>query len=183
MWKNKFCLILLSCLFGTLSYSNTKKNTLMLPEDLKPTPPIEIPLIPLVPALPNAVENIDEEGNIRHLEKNYTIMVEAKVNIFVPLEIVSDINVNADVFGDQVVNIPFMVELNRAPEKLNYYKLKYSETELDIDNDGRNDVFIYSPEYINTRYVTDNYVQVHGDKISKEGSYKKSVYVTVEAGI
>ncbi|MGL5725166.1 hypothetical protein [Cetobacterium sp.] len=183
MLKNKFYLIVLSYLLNTLSYSNIDKDRPLLPDNLKPNIPIETPLIPLLPSLPSEVENIDEDGNIRYLEKNYTVMVEAKVNIFVPLEIVSDININADVYGDQVVNVPFTLELNKSPEKLNYYKLKYSETELDIDNDGRNDVFIYSPEYINTRYVIDNYIQIHGDKITKEGNYKKTVYVTIEAGI
>ncbi|MGL5123368.1 MAG: hypothetical protein ACRC6K_04300 [Fusobacteriaceae bacterium] len=134
-------------------------------------------------SLPTESENVDEVGNRRHLLKNYTLMIEAKVNIFVPLEIVSDIEINADVFGEQIVNIPFAVELNREPEKENYYKLKYSETEIDIDEDGSFDVFIYSPEFINTRYVRDNYVQVQGDKISRDGSYQKAVYITVEAGI
>lgn len=186
MDRKKIFLVLFGFLvISSITLSNFKRED-SFPEisgQEKPKPPVEMPLIPLIPALPNVVENIDEEGNIRNLEKNYTIMVEAKVNIFVPLEIVSDIDINADVFGDQTVNIPFSVELNREPEKKNYYKLKYSETEIDIDNDGRNDVFIYSPEFINTRYVKDNYVQVQGDKISREGTHKKTVYITVEAGI
>lgn len=152
-------------------------------DTIKPSLPTEIPLIPLLPALPNAVENIDEDGNIRNLEKNYTVMIEAKVNIFVPLEIVSDINIDATVYGDQVVEVPFEIELNKEPEKKNYYKLKYSETEIDIDNDGKIDTYIYSPEFLNTRYIKDNYVRIFGERISREGDYMKKVYVTVEAGI
>ncbi|MGL6063483.1 MAG: hypothetical protein ACRC0S_00090 [Fusobacteriaceae bacterium] len=181
MSRKKLKLIIFSCLYAfNIALSNAEE--VKRPET-KPYPKPESPLIPLIPGLPTEQEDTDEIGNKRHLEKNYTVMVEAKVNIFVPLEIVSDIDVSADVFGEQVVNVPFTVELNREPERADYYKLKYSETELDIDKDGRNDVFIYSPEFINTRYITDNYVQVHGDKITKEGSYKKTVYVTIEAGL
>lgn len=143
----------------------------------------EIPLIPIIPSLPTEVEDTDEEGNIRHLEKNYTIMVESKVNIFVPLEIVSDISVDALVLGDETVQVPFDIELNREPEKKDFYKIVYSQKELDIDNDGRIDTYIYSPEFANTRIISDNYVEVQGRNISKDGDYQKKVYVTIEAGI
>lgn len=154
----------------TLSFANSKLQ-------------LETPLVPPIPILPNLVENIDEEGNIRNLEKNYTVMIEAKVNIFIPLEIVSDIDIEATVYGDQIVEVPFEIELNKEPEKKDYYKLTYSETEIDIDSDGRVDTYIYSPKFINTRYIRDNYVKVYGERISSEGDYIKKVYVTVEAGI
>lgn len=143
----------------------------------------EIPLIPINPSLPTQVENVDEDGNIRHLEKNFTVLMESKVNIFVPLEIVSDISVNATVLGDETVQVPFEIELNREPEKKDFYKIVYSEKEIDIDNDGRIDTFIYSPEFANTRVIKDNYVEVQGRNISKDGQYQKKVYVTIEAGI
>ena len=110
-------------------------------------------------------------------------MIEAKVNIFIPLEIVSDIDIEATVYGDQIVEVPFEIELNKEPEKKDYYKLTYSETEIDIDSDGRVDTYIYSPKFINTRYIRDNYVKIYGERISSEGDYIKKVYVTVEAGI
>lgn len=184
----KIIIFLMSIYLFNLSFANLNliKPIPGKPEingEIKPNPPSELPLISLVPALPDTVENIDEEGNIRNLEKNYTVMIEAKVNIFVPLEIVSDINIEATVYGDQVLEVPFEIELNKEPEKKNYYKLKYSETEIDVDNDGRVDTYIYSPEFVNTRYIKDNFVRIHGDKISQEGDYTKKVYVTVEAGI
>lgn len=183
----KKIIIFLLCIHS-LSFASKKLNRQQIEipqinENIKPELPNEIPLIPLIPALPSQVENIDEEGNIRNLEKNYTVMVEAKVNIFIPLEIVSDINIEATVYGNQVLEVPFEIELNKEPEKKNYYKLKYSETEIDIDNDGRVDTYIYSPEFVNTRYINDNFVRIHGDRISNEGDYVKKVYVTVEAGI
>lgn len=183
----KIVIFLVGIYTCSLSFANSNLTKPMekpeISEAIKPTLPTELPLIPLVPALPNTVENVDEEGNIRNLEKNYTVMVEAKVNIFVPLEIVSDINIEATVYGDQVAEVPFEIELNKEPEKKNYYKLKYSEKEIDIDNDGNIDTYIYSPEFVNTRYIKDNYVKIYGDKISREGEYTKKVYITVEAGI
>lgn len=143
----------------------------------------EIPMIPLEPSLPTQVENIDEEGNIRHLEKNFTILMESKVNIFVPLEIVSDISVNAIVLGNETVQVPFEIELNKEPEKKDFYKIVYSEKEIDIDNDGRIDTRIYSPEFANMRIIKDNYVEVEGKNISQDGEYQKKVYITIEAGI
>lgn len=134
----------------------------------------------LPPSLATELEYVAENGDVRYLEKNYTVMIESKVNIFVPLEIVSDVNIDTTVFGDEIVEVPFELEMNKEPERKNYYKLKYSQTKIDIDNDGQDDTFIFSPEYINTRYIKDNYIYVHGGKISKEGEYKKTVYITVE---
>lgn len=164
---------------GGLDFPTTLPSFPDNPEIERP----EIPLIPLEPALPTQVENVDEEGNIRHLEKNFTVKMESRVNIFVPLEIISDISVNAVVLGDETVQVPFDIELNREPEKKNYYKIVYSEKELDIDNDGRKDTFIYSPEFANAKIITDNYVEVQGKNISQDGRYKKKVYITIEAGI
>lgn len=154
----------------------------LVPEEKPDFKPI-IPLIPLIPALPTKVENVDVDGNVRHLEKNFTVMMEAKVNIFIPLEIISDISIEANLFGDEVVHIPFEIELNREPEKKDFYKIFYSENKLDIDNDGKIDTYIYSPEFANSKIISENYVEVQGGNISKAGSYQKKVYVTVEAGI
>lgn len=179
-----FLMSILLCSLGFASKPNKPLNELHAGDLIRPNLfPKEMPLIPLIPALPTKIENVDEEGNIRNLEKNYTVMIEAKVNIFVPLEIVSDIDIDATVYGDQIVEVPFDIELNKEPERKDYYKLKYSETEIDIDGDGKKDTFIYSPEFANTRYIRDNYVEIQGANITKEGDYQKKIYVTVEAGI
>lgn len=164
-------------------YCNQKKDAVTLPEIQYPEkPPIDEDLKPIIPDLPKD-DDIDIDGNLRKLEKNYTMMIESKVNIFVPLEITSDIDINATVFGNQIIDVPFQIELNREPEKKDYYKLKYSEKELDMDGNGQIDTVIHSPEYVNTRYIKDNFVRIDGGKISNEGEYKKTVYITVEAGI
>ena len=151
--------------------------------DLNPETKPEIPLIPLIPALPNKVETIDEDKNIRHLEKNFTVMMEAKTDIYVPIEIVSDISLKALVFGDETVQVPFEIELNREPEKKNFYRIQYSEDKIDIDNDGKIDTYINSPEFANSRIITDNFVEIQGKNISNEGKHRKKVYITIEAGI
>lgn len=155
----------------------------LFPPNLSPELKPEIPMIPLIPVLPNQIENIDAEGNVRNLLKNFTIMMEAKVEVFVPLEIISDISIEAVVFGDQVTQVPFELELNREPEKKDFYKIIYSEKEIDIDKDGKIDTIIYSPEYANSKLITDNYVEIQGANITKPGTYQKKIYVTVEAGI
>jgi hypothetical protein len=114
------------------------------------------------------------------LEKNYTVFLESKLGVNIPLEIISDIEIESLVLDDEEVNVPFEIELNKTPKRQNYYKLKYSETELDIDNDGKKDTFIYSPKYINKKIITDNYVKIQGKNISKDGKYQKKVYITVE---
>ncbi|MGL5413965.1 hypothetical protein [Cetobacterium sp.] len=114
------------------------------------------------------------------LEKNYTALLQSKLNVFVPLEILSDIDINAVVIDDEELNIPFELELNKEPEKKDYYKLKFSENEIDIDSDGKIDTFIYSPKYINQRIVKENYVQIKGKNISKDGDYYKKIYITIE---
>ncbi|WP_291255901.1 hypothetical protein [Fusobacterium sp.] len=139
------------------------------------------PMIPLLPAIPTKGEN-RENDEVRKLEKTYTVMLESRVNVFVPLEVISDINIDAVLVGDQIAEIPFEIELNRKPEKKDYYSIKYSENILDIDNDGQMDTYIYSPQYINEKISKDNTVKIYGEKISKEGTHKKKVYVTVEVG-
>lgn len=142
----------------------------------------ELPLFPLNPSIPIKGEDIEESGDIRTLEKTYTVMVEAKVNVFVPLEVITDINIKESVIGDQILDIPFEIELNRKPEKNDYYTIKYSENIIDIDSDGEYDTYIFSPQYINDKVSRDNFVRVYGESISREGTYRKDVYITVEIG-
>ncbi|MGL5189881.1 MAG: hypothetical protein ACRC7S_09565, partial [Cetobacterium sp.] len=76
--------------------------------------------------------------------------------------------------------IPFEIEMNKKPDKQNYYKINYSENEIDIDKDGKVDTFIYSNKYINSKIEKDNYVVIKGRNISKDGYHEKIVYITVE---
>ncbi|MGL5122601.1 MAG: hypothetical protein ACRC6K_00325 [Fusobacteriaceae bacterium] len=129
----------------------------------------------------NYIENQDIQlGKGWKLEKNYTVLLESRLNIFVPLEILSDIDINAVVIDGEEVNIPFEISLNREPKKKDYYKLKFSETKIDIDNDGLIDTTIYSPKYINQKIVKESYVNIKGANISKDGDYYKKIYITIE---
>ena len=61
-----------------------------------------------------------------------------------------------------------------------YYSLKFSETEIDIDGDGQIDTTIYTPKFINSRIVDENILYIDGGKISEEGKYQRKVYMTIE---
>lgn len=150
-----------------------------------------IPALPITPALPNIPEGSPEipglptedkveEGGIRKLEYNTTVMLQGKLKVNVPLEIVSDVDIEAMVIDNQQIEVPFDIELNKEPDIKDYYKIKYSETEIDIDKDGQIDTTIYSPAFLNTRIIEDNYVYIDGAKISKEGTYKKKIFMTIE---
>ncbi|WP_426709719.1 hypothetical protein [Cetobacterium sp. SF1] len=125
----------------------------------------------------------DEDGKvlgIRTLEKNTSLYLESKVNIYVPLEIISDVDIEALVIDESQVRIPFEIELNRKPERENYFKLKYSENEIDIDKDGKIDTYIYSTPFLNKKIEKDNIVYIDGRNISREGEFEKIVYMTIE---
>lgn len=114
------------------------------------------------------------------LEKNYTILLESKINVQVPLEIISDVEIDTLILDNEEKYIPFEIGVNKSPEKNNYYKLSFSENEIDIDNDGKIDTFIYTPKYINKKTIKDNYVKIVGENISKDGTYNKKVSITIE---
>lgn len=179
----KVLIILISLISFKNGFSNTEKEVF--------TPPIQLPPEVVNPENPNddftipeiKKSGIDVDGKeLRYLEKTYTVMMEAKVDVFIPLEVISDININATVIGNQIKEIPFEVELNRIPEKKDYYSIKYSESIIDIDGDGNADTYILSPKYINEKISKDNYVKIYGEKISKEGKHNKTIYVRVEVG-
>lgn len=132
-----------------------------------------------LPEVPTKTSD-EELKNGWRLEKNYTAFLESKLNVFVPLEILSDVDIKAVVMDDEELNIPFNIELNKEPSKKNYYKLKFSETNIDIDNDGQIDTQIYSPKYINQKIVKESCVKIKGKNISKDGEYYKKVYITIE---
>lgn len=145
-------------------------------------PSLETPMIPMIPAIPNTDTTTDTNNNSTEwqLEKTETFNLETKVNVIVPLEIISDVEIKALVIDDQKLIVPFELEMNKEPDRKNFYSLNYSETEIDIDGDGSIDTKIFSPKYINQKIVNDNYLHIDGANISKEGVHKKRVYVTVE---
>lgn len=142
-------------------------------EDKKDEGPI-IPMIPILPAIPNGGENS------RTPLETKTVIMGMKTEVIVPLEIISDIEIQAMVIDDQEIEVPFEIEFNKTPDKNRGYSLKYSETEIDIDDDGVNDTFIYTNRNIDSKILKDNKVVIKGKNISKEGYHEKIVYIDVE---
>ena len=142
-------------------------------------PPINKDELPELPKLPTE-DKQEKNGKIRKLLRNTTVMLQSKVEVSVPLQIMSDVDIETMVIDEQKLEIPFDIELNKEPDIKNYYKIKYSENNIDIDNDGQVDTVIYSPPYLNTRIIEDNIVYIDGAKISKEGTHKRKVYMTIE---
>lgn len=174
-------LALLSCSMLASELVHMPTTLPLLPEDYESQPNL-LPAIPLIPALPSEESTTDGTGEeIKwKLEDSYTIHLDTKVKAVVPLEIITDVDIKALIIDDELVTIPFELEMNKEPDKQNFYILNYSETEIDIDGDGILDTFIYSPKYINKKLVTDNYLFIDGKNISREGVHKKKVYITVE---
>lgn len=166
-------IILYSIVCATSIYSNP-----IIEDTIKPIVPTENGNIEL-PEVPNKTPDEELAAGWR-LEKNYTALLESKLDVFVPLEILSDIDINAVVIDNEELNVPFEIELNKEPEKKDYYRFKFSETEIDIDSDGKIDTYIYSPKYINQRIVKENYVNIKGANISRDGDYYKKIYITIE---
>ena len=137
------------------------------------------PIIPMLPLLPSMPANPEAEGKPVPLETK-TIIMKMETEIEVPLEIISDTEIQALIIDDQRAVVPFEIEMNKEPDKKDYYKLNYSETEIDIDEDGEVDTKIYSNEFINSKIEKENYVVIEGKNISKEGYHEKIIYLTVE---
>lgn len=175
----KKTVVILMLIFTYLAFSKTKEEEY---KELEKLPGLNNEIG--APTLPNTdLDEINEFGErigTRVLEKNMTIILENKVNVFVPLEIISDIDIETLIVDNEKVKIPFEVEFNKIPKKKDYYKLHYSENKIDIDNDGQIDTYIYSTPYINTKIKKDNVVYIDGEKISKEGTFKKKIYMTIE---
>ena len=100
--------------------------------------------------------------------------------VIVPLEIISDIEIQAMVIDDQEIEVPFEIEFNKTPDKNRSYSINYSQTEIDIDEDGVDDTFIYSNRNIDSKILKDNKVVIKGANISKEGYHEKIIYLEVE---
>lgn len=178
-------IILFLMILNIFSYGLENKNKFDFTPPIPLPPEISDPENPnddfKIPDIKTSGEDIDN-NELRYLEKTYTVMMEAKVNVFILLEVITDIDLETTLIENQIKEIPFDIELNRKPEKQNYYSIKYSETVLDIDGDGKSDTYIFSPKYINERISKDNYVKIYGENISKEGKHKKTVYITIEVG-
>lgn len=137
-----------------------------------------MPMIPLLPAIPNKPE-VEGETPKRPLETK-TIIMGMEVEVIIPLEIISDIEIQAMIIDDQEVEVPFEIEMNKEPNKKDFYKLNFTENEIDIDDDGQDDTYIYSSKFINSKIEKDNKVVIKGKNISKEGYHQKIIYITVE---
>lgn len=141
-----------------------------------------VPMLPLLPAIPIEKVEETEDGNIitRRLLNTGTLEVQLQADVVVPLEIISDIEIKALVVDDENLEVPFEVELNKKPDRAGIYKLNFSKTALDIDDDGVIDTEIFASQNINSKIIKDNYVKITGKNISKEGTHRKRVYITVE---
>ena len=140
-----------------------------------------IPMLPLIPAIPTDKIEQGENGEIiRKLISSGILEVELKAEVIVPLEVISDVHIKALVIDDENLEIPFEVELNKKPEVAGIYRLNFSKTALDIDEDGVIDTEIFASKNIENKKIKDNYVKITGKNISKEGTHKKRVYITVE---
>lgn len=137
-----------------------------------------MPMIPLLPAIPNKPE-VEGETQKRPLETK-TIIMGMEVEVIIPLEIISDIEIQAMIIDDQEVEVPFEIEMNKEPDKKDFYKLNFTENEIDIDDDGQDDTYIHSSKFINSKIEKDNKVVIKGKNISKEGYHQKIIYITVE---
>ncbi|WP_432205449.1 hypothetical protein ACQ9ZF_11310 (plasmid) [Cetobacterium somerae] len=173
-------LVLLSCNILASELVHIPTILPLLPGDYESQPNL-LPGIPIIPDLPRE-ESINNGGEDLKwkLEDSYTINLDTKVKAIVPLEIITDVDIKALIIDDEQLTIPFELEMNKEPDKENFYVLNYSETEIDIDGDGALDTFIYSPKYINKKLVTDNTLFIDGKNITREGVHKKKVYITVE---
>ncbi|WP_426711470.1 hypothetical protein [Cetobacterium sp. SF1] len=109
-----------------------------------------------------------------------TVMMGMHTNVVIPLEIISDIDIDAMVVDNQDAVIPFEIEVSKTPKKKDYYRIKYSEDAIDIDKDGKIDTHIYSSKYINSKIEKNNFVHIKGRNISKEGRHEKIIYIDVE---
>lgn len=172
-------LVFLLIYLSILSYSNEENNNPL--KDIIDKKPQSIPLIPLEPAIKKSGTDI-KNGEKRELEKTFSIYLDEQMEVFIPLEVITDIDIEATILGNEVVTAPFEINLNKKPNKSNYYTIKYSDILFDIDEDGQYDTRIYSPKYINDRKETNNFVEINGSKISKTGKSSKRVYITVEVG-
>lgn len=148
-------------------------------EDKAPVVPM-IPLLPALPVQPAGDGTQNGEETVRKPLETKTLIMGMEVEVVVPLEIISDVEIQAMVIDEQEIEVPFEIEMNKEPDKKDFYKLNFTETEIDIDDDGQDDTYIYSSKFINSKIEKDNKVVIKGKNISKEGLHRKIIYITVE---
>lgn len=148
-------------------------------EDKAPVVPM-IPLLPALPVQPAGDGTQNGEETVRKPLETKTLIMGMEVEVVVPLEIISDVEIQAMVIDEQEIEVPFEIEMNKEPDKKDFYKLNFTETEIDIDDDGQDDTYIYSTKFINSKIEKDNKVVIKGKNISKEGRHQKIIYITVE---
>ncbi|MGL5725731.1 hypothetical protein [Cetobacterium sp.] len=141
-----------------------------------------VPMLPLLPGVPIEKVEETEDGMVttRRLLSTGSLETRLEADVVVPLEIISDIEVKALIVDDENLEVPFEVELNKKPERAGIYRLNFSKTALDIDDDGVIDTEIFASQNIDSKIIKDNYVKITGKNISKEGTHRKRVYITVE---
>ncbi len=114
-----------------------------------------------------AIGTVKQEGSLT-----------ADAKVIVPLEIITDLEVDATVVDDHKLEIPFTLVMNKNPNK--EYKIKYTESIIDIDGDGKDDVEIISPSISNSKVEEKNKIVIDGAGIAKDGVYTKRIYMSVE---
>ena len=123
-------------------------------------------------------EVILDKANWKYEKTHKTTLLKTDAKIIVPLEIITDLEIDATVVDNQKLEVPFTLEMNKNPNKK--YKINYSEKIIDIDGDRRNDIEIISPEYAHTKIVENNKLIIYGENIKNDGIYHKRVYISVQ---
>ena len=78
----------------------------------------EAPVIPMIPILPAFPSNMEADGEImRKPLETKTVILGMEVEVVIPLEIISDIEIQAMVIDDQEIEVPFEIEINKEPDK------------------------------------------------------------------
>ncbi|MGL5279120.1 MAG: hypothetical protein ACRC8M_08645 [Cetobacterium sp.] len=138
---------------------------------------IIIMIVIMVKSYSNDEQNLPA-GDWKLVEQGREMTMKIQANVVTPLQIITDLDVKATVVDKQKLEIPFKLEMNKNPNKT--YKLSYTEKVIDIDNDGKVDVEILSPEYSTSKVIENNKIVIYGDGIKDDGIYRKKIYMTVE---
>lgn len=164
-------------------------------------------LIPTIDATGLDIDDIT--GYHRKLEKTYTVRLEAKVDIRIPLEIATDVDLEIDLVGNERKKGNFDIELTKAPKENSTYHIVYinpynsnlggdNDVFLDMDDDGLVDTYIKSEDITKSNVTTEgnkhifknNEYVVVGDNLrfrlntnGNTSTYKKTIYMTVEMGV
>ncbi|MEG0424286.1 MAG: hypothetical protein RR556_01015, partial [Cetobacterium sp.] len=94
--------VLLSCNIMAEELVHIPTTLPLLPEDYERQPNL-LPAIPVIPTLPSEESTEDSNGeDIKwKLEDSYTINLDTKVQVVVPLEIITDVDIKALIIDDE----------------------------------------------------------------------------------